>query len=102
MVELCANLKGKHFVMQLWKTLCEVLNYQRLSHFLLLFLKAKLKQEEINVLYGSVGGFFLWAFVGFSVGPLMELISLAVQFFSYCIFKLCCTVPCEHRVLPDE
>lgn len=35
-------------------------------------------------------GAFLWAFVGVSVGhcPLMELISLAVQFFRIVFFKL--------------
>lgn len=55
----------------MWKTLCEVLTiFQRLflSHFPLVFLKAKLKQEEIHVLKGTVGGsfcglllVFLWA-----------------------------------------
>lgn len=47
-------------------------------------------------------GGFSGALVGFSVGALMELISLAVQFFSYCIFKICCMVPCEHHVPPNE
>lgn len=53
-------------------------------------------------LRGDSGWVFLWASVGFSVGPPMELISLAVQFFHNCIFKICCTVPCEHQVPPDE
>lgn len=39
-------------------------------------------------LRGDSGWVFLWAFVGFSVGPLMELISLAVQFFHIVFLKL--------------
>ena len=69
--------------------------------FLWCFLKPNLKRKKL-MFWGDSGCVFLWAFVGFPVGPLMELISLAVQFFSYCIFKDCCMVPCEHQVPPDE
>lgn len=54
--------------------------------FLWCFLKPNLKRKKL-MFWGDSGWVFLWAFVDFPVGPLMELISLAVQFFSYCIFK---------------
>lgn len=86
----------------MWKTLCEVLTKTFFFRtFLWCFLKPNLKRKKL-MFWGDSGWVFLWAFVDFPVGPLMELISLAVQFFSYCIFKVCCMVPCEHQVPPDE
>lgn len=53
----------------MWKTLCEVLTKTFfLSHFALVFLKAKLKKEEINVLRGQWVGFSV-GFCWFSCGP---------------------------------
>lgn len=44
-------------------------------------------------LRGDSGWVFLWAFVGFSVGPPMELISLAVQFFHIVFLKFVVRCP---------